>query len=92
MHEEGWFRDPYGLHEDRWFSNGAPTKLVRDGNSEHYDAPPSNDLPVDPLVRSDSPSERPGPENLLRADDAEQPPDYSQKAFDVIAQFLPPGI
>jgi hypothetical protein len=24
MHAEGWYRDPYGLHADRWFSNGRP--------------------------------------------------------------------
>ena len=37
---EGWYRDPYLTHEDRWFSAGQPTKLVRDGCVENYDAPP----------------------------------------------------
>jgi hypothetical protein len=27
---EGWYRDPYGIHQDRWFSAGTPTSLVRD--------------------------------------------------------------
>jgi hypothetical protein len=25
---EGWYRDPYELHTDRWFSAGRPTALV----------------------------------------------------------------
>ena len=39
--QQGWFRDPFGLHEERYFSAGRPTKLVRDGQVEHFDAPPS---------------------------------------------------
>jgi hypothetical protein len=31
---QGWYRDPYSVHEDRYFSDGQPTKLVRDGGSE----------------------------------------------------------
>jgi hypothetical protein len=37
---QGWYRDPYRLHEDRYFSDGHPTKLVRDGEVECYDPPP----------------------------------------------------
>jgi phospholipase C len=37
---QGWFQDPFGLHEARYFSAGRPTKLVRDGNVESYDEPP----------------------------------------------------
>ena len=40
MRAQGWFRDPYALHEDRYFSDGHPTKLVRDGGVECYDPPP----------------------------------------------------
>jgi hypothetical protein len=29
MAEEGWYVDPYGLHDDRWISDGTPTVLVR---------------------------------------------------------------
>jgi hypothetical protein len=36
----GWSRDPFGLHEFRYFSLGQPTKLVRDGSVEAYDEPP----------------------------------------------------
>jgi len=42
---EGWYRDPYGIHEDRWMSDGSPTKLVRDGGAESYDPPPDRPLP-----------------------------------------------
>ena len=37
---QGWYRDPYLVHEDRYFSAGQPTKLVRDGGIEDYDPPP----------------------------------------------------
>jgi uncharacterized RDD family membrane protein YckC len=37
----GWNPDPWRLHEWRYFSNGQPTKLVRDGTVESYDDPPS---------------------------------------------------
>jgi hypothetical protein len=45
--EEGWFTDPYGLHEARWLSVGRPTELVRDRGTESYDQPPDT-----PFVRS----------------------------------------
>ncbi len=37
---QGWYLDPYGAHEARWFSAGSATALVRDGSSESTDAPP----------------------------------------------------
>ncbi|MHA3701287.1 hypothetical protein ACXR2U_03820 [Jatrophihabitans sp. YIM 134969] len=40
MSAEGWYRDPFSTHEDRWFSAGLPTALVRDGEVEGQDAPP----------------------------------------------------
>jgi hypothetical protein len=40
MEAQGWYRDPYGIHEDRYFSQGQPTKLVRDGTTDSYDPPP----------------------------------------------------
>ena len=30
MKAQGWYRDPYLVHEDRYFSDGQPTKRVRD--------------------------------------------------------------
>lgn len=37
---EGWYQDPFGLHEARYFSAGRPTGLVRDGDVQSYDEPP----------------------------------------------------
>ena len=42
MEAEGWYRDPFGAHEDRWFSAGQPTDLVRDAHVEAHDAPPQS--------------------------------------------------
>ena len=44
---EGWYRDPFAIHEDRWMSQGRPTKLVRDGGVEAYDPPPDLPLPTE---------------------------------------------
>jgi hypothetical protein len=45
VNPQGGYRDPYGVHEDRYFSDGQPTKLVRDGQCEAYDDPPSGPPP-----------------------------------------------
>jgi hypothetical protein len=37
---QGWSGDPFRLHEIRYFSDGRPTNLVRDGDRESYDEPP----------------------------------------------------
>lgn len=61
-HEEGWYTDPYRLHEARWLSDGMPTKLVRDADDESYDDPPDTpptqsplrlEAPVEPLDGAD---------------------------------------
>jgi hypothetical protein len=56
MRSQGWYRDPYRTHDERWFSNGQPTNLVRDHGTESYDEPPQDQvrrdwLPADPPVR-----------------------------------------
>ena len=66
---EGWFTDPYELHEARWLSNGKPTKLVRDGEATSYDEPPEGEFTRVPEPIESEPSA--GPSDLLRADDAE---------------------
>ena len=50
---QGWYRDPFGIHDDRYFSEGRPTKLVRDHGEEAYDPPPDLPLPDEPLVPLD---------------------------------------
>jgi hypothetical protein len=52
---QGWYRDPYGLHEDRYFSQGRPTKLVRDSEAECFDPPPAQPLPEGDLVPANQP-------------------------------------
>lgn len=42
QHRQGWFADPFGIHEARWFSQGTPTALVRDGRTEDQDPPPES--------------------------------------------------
>ena len=72
MKAEGWYRDPYGLHEERWFSDGRATKLVRDGHVESSDPPPSGPPRSTELVRNEHlPSVSDG-SDLRRADDAER--------------------
>jgi len=64
---EGWYEDPYGLHEHRWFSAGKATRLVRDGEVEAYD--PLPDRPFQgPLVHASStPSSGANGSDLQRA-------------------------
>ena len=87
---QGWYRDPYHVHEDRYFSAGPPTKLVRDDGREASDEPPDqpyaatdlvrvpegeDDFDGRDLLRADS-AERRGAGDLRRADDASLDPPY----------------
>jgi hypothetical protein len=65
---QGWYRDPYGLHEDRYFSQGLPTKLVRDSERESYDPPPDRPLPVADLAPAERPPGEADGSDLLRVD------------------------
>ena len=49
MREQGWYVDPYGLHDERWYSDGTPTSLVRDGGIECRDTPPPGPPPTPPV-------------------------------------------
>src|ERR1700733_6735194 len=52
---EGWAADPFEAHELRYFVDGLPTKLVRDGLVEGFDdLPPKTTWPA-PLVLSPEP-------------------------------------
>jgi len=35
---QGWYQDPTGRHEFRWFSQGVPTDLVKDAHETSRDA------------------------------------------------------
>jgi len=66
MHAEGWYLDPFGIHAQRWFSDGRPTRLVCDDAVESQDDPPADEysgaLTPAPEGQSDS-------SDLERADD-----------------------
>lgn len=66
---EGWYRDPYQIHQDRWFSAGTPTSLVRDQGVEGHDEPPGYPPPGPPAEIPET-SEFPQ-DDLRRADEAE---------------------
>ena len=52
---QGWSADPFGLHQERYFSAGHPTKLVRDGTVERFEAPPSDTfVPADAVTAADT--------------------------------------
>jgi hypothetical protein len=67
MQAEGWYRDPYGIHDDRWFSVGRPTFLVRDQGVESHDEPPTGE-PSLPLVPSAEVAVSDG-DDLVRVDE-----------------------
>jgi hypothetical protein len=92
MKAEGWYEDPYRIHEDRWYSDGTPTSLVRDAGVEAKDPPPSQDPPAGQLVRSVPDHAPAGPEDLDRADDpdAGEAPDYSEAAFERFGEISEP--
>lgn len=84
---EGWYRDPFGVHQLRWFSAGTPTDLVRDEDVEAYEAPPQPTWDGDLVPYLPAPSadeegggdlirsgEIPAQGDLLRADAAEAVP------------------
>jgi hypothetical protein len=45
MSQDGWFDDPYGQHDGRYFSHGQPTNRVRDGNRFFFEDPPTEPPP-----------------------------------------------
>jgi hypothetical protein len=62
MAEEGWYSDPYRVHDQRWFSDGTPTILVRDRGTTSKDPPPDGPYLEQPrLIES-------APDHLLRHD------------------------
>ena len=88
---QGWYIDPFAVHGQRWFSQGSPTALVRDGRTEAQDPPPDGPLPG-PLRRA-TPIPHPGPAaaDLKRGDDRDRAvaPDGRSDRF---AHAAPPGM
>jgi hypothetical protein len=81
MRVQGWHPDPYGKHDDRWFSDGKPTRLVRDQGSESYDEPPLENLrgqlPPDPAARDEPQQERlRASDNAVQAGSYDAPRDH----------------
>jgi hypothetical protein len=67
---QGWYRDPWAIHEDRYFSRGMPTKLVRDGGRESYEPPPDRPPPEGDLAPAGrAGDEAAGGPDIRRADD-----------------------
>lgn len=84
---QGWYQDPYLVHEDRYFSAGTATKLVRDGGRESYDPPPEAPAPEGKLVPAVS-----GADGALGGD-AVLPADHEQAmrtVFDYFDRLLHP--
>jgi hypothetical protein len=93
---QGWFRDPFSVHEDRYFSAGQPTRLVRDGGVEAYDEPPDRPFVASDLVPATGDTEMwSGGSDLRRADDANLDGPYSagaakRAAMDSVTRTFPP--
>ena len=87
---QGWYRDPYGLREDQYFSQGLPTKLVRDDERESFDFPPGEALPgVDLVAAGQSGVQAADGSDLLRADEADYRYDHGKaltEAFGMVTQ------
>lgn len=86
---EGWYRDPYRIHDDRWMSAGLPTRLVRDGRTESYDEPPDLPLPNALVPANVAGDEPPSGSDLRRADEAgDQPPYSAQKVRRAVIDYF----
>lgn len=73
---QGWYEDPFRLHDARYFSAGRPTRLVRDGNVESYDEPPGESQPEPGVVRTLARAE--GEDVSASSDDL--PPDMPRRS------------
>jgi hypothetical protein len=68
--KEGWYQDPEGRHEYRWFSQGSPTDLVMDNHQTSRDPISVTDPAVYAAMALAEPPDD-GP--LLHRDDASPP-------------------
>ncbi len=91
--EEGWFTDPYALHEARWLSAGRPTKLVRDVEVESYDDPPDGPFVAEPQRIEEAPTATDG-SDLLRTGEGSSQYDEGEalmESLDAIGQVGAPN-
>jgi hypothetical protein len=92
MRVQGWHPDPYERHDDRWFSDGKPTRLVRDQGTESYDEPPlempRGQLPPDPAARDEPEREQFRPSGNAGQDGSYDEPQRTQPEQDR-DNFLP---
>jgi len=79
VNEEGWYTDPYRLHEARWFSDGTPTALVRDAGVTSKDPPPDTPylVPPEPIPEKATSTAN----DLRRADDNVADPNRVEDAI-----------
>ena len=84
MHAQGWYRDPFHRHEDRYFSDGHPTELVRDGAAETMDPPPDGPMPE--AVTEVPLPPAPEGEDLLRADEVAWVPTAFEAATGAVTE------
>lgn len=89
---QGWCTDPYARHEARWFSQGVPRGLVRDGRKESQDLPPQGS-PTVASSKIDVDTSSSFGSDLVRADDVTHSPydpkEIKQAAFDVFSRTMP---
>lgn len=52
---EGWHPDPFGIHEERLFKDGAPTPLVKDKGVGSYHEPTPDRTAVSNTTSADAP-------------------------------------
>jgi hypothetical protein len=87
LRAQGWYQDPYLVHEDRYFSAGTATKLVRDGGRESHDPPPEVSMPEGGLLPAASGADGvPGGDAVPLADHEQA----MRAVFDYFEQLLHP--
>ena len=86
MKAEGWYIDPYGRHEARWFSDGTPTDLVRDRGVTSDDPPPSTPYTakLEPITQNTSSRS----DGLQRADHNQDLADDPRVASDAVWEIF----
>lgn len=88
---EGWYVDPWGHFEARWFSDGTPSALVRNGSVEAHDPPPDGPFEGEPQRLPEAAGSG---QDLRRADDVDRdepfdPAEGSRAAFDMMDRIGP---